>query len=123
MQILQSFLIIGLIFLLLYFKEPLTVGEVYEKEYKPAYTKAVSTQVEVTDDKVTTTMSVPYVYSYPDRWIVRIKSDKKVDRKRTVEFYVTEKTFNETKIGQHFEFDEDLESKEKPYIRKKAKEQ
>ena len=98
----------------------ITSGEVYEKEYREAFTTVSFYPLIISNGKTTTTIMVPYTVYYPERWVIFIKSFE--DGKwLTEDFYVSEAVYNSINIGDMFEYDAnrgDLE--EEPYTKEKA---
>ena len=97
----------------------ITKGEIYEKEFKPAYTSTSVVPIVHSNGKMTFTTFIPITNHYPDRWCIRIKSlnvndDGKYD---TAEYYVTQEVYEACNIGDIFEYDEDRDFSEEPVYR------
>ena len=82
----------------------ITEGEVYEKEYKKASIMTIMQPVIISNGKTTTTMMIPYMIRYPDRYVIRIKAYCE-DRWETEDFYVSKSVYDEINIGDMFYFD------------------
>lgn len=93
-------------------------GEVYEKEFKPAYTQTLFIPLVISNGKSSTTTLVPYFYHYPDRYVIRIKAFKDNDW-LTNEIYVTQNVYDSIVIGSEFKYVEGRDLLDEPYTREK----
>lgn len=101
----------------------LTHGEVYEKEYREAHVSVVILPLTVSNGKSTTTIMVPYMFRYPDRWAIHIR-EFNGEEWVTEDFYVSKEIYDAIEIGDMFEYDEgrgDLQ--EEPYTKEKQENQ
>lgn len=48
-------------------------GDVYKKEFKPAYTTVMLIPVTITNGDTVSTMMIPYFVHYPDRYVIYTK--------------------------------------------------
>lgn len=97
-------------------------GEVYEKEYREAHTTTMMYPLVISNGKTTTTILVPYVVHYPERWVIHIKSFVD-DEWLTEDFYVEKEVYDVINVGDMFKFDDergDLE--DEPYTKERAEE-
>jgi hypothetical protein len=96
----------------------LTSGEIYEKEFLPEHTTTMILPVYFYNGKGTTMILIPYIYYYPDRWVVKIK-DFQGDEWTTEDYYIPEELYDQIIIGGEFEYDSDRDLDDEPYTRKK----
>ena len=95
-------------------------GEVYEKEYRQAYTQILLMPITISDGKTATVIYVPFLISYPDRWCVRIRNREKAeDDYATNTFWITEEVYNSVEVGDWFVFDKDYCSTEEPHTKER----
>lgn len=93
-------------------------GEVYQKEFKEAHNEVKIIPLIRSNGKTTYTTMMPYIYNYPDRYIIYIK--KLEDNKwKTASYYTTKEVYESINIGDQFEYVEDRDLTEEPYTRKK----
>ena len=98
----------------------ITSGEVYDKEYREAFTTVSFYPLIISNGKTTTTTMVPYTVYYPERWVIFIKSFEDGEW-ITEDFYVSEAVYNSINIGDMFEYDENRgDLKDEPYTKEKA---
>lgn len=96
----------------------ITGGEVYDKEYKEAYKKVMIIPITTYNGKTFSTYMIPYVYNYPDRYIIRIK--KFVDNNwEQAEYYVPKEVYDGINVGDQFEYTEGRDLSEEPYTRER----
>lgn len=100
----------------------LTEGEVYEKEYKEAETNVVIIPIVISNGKSTKTTMIPYVYYYPDRWVIRIREPNGDGTYMTDEYYTAKEVYDSVNIGDTFIFDPDRDFENEPYTREQQKE-
>lgn len=117
-------LLLGIVFMLMILfcltgcSSKITEGEVYEKEYKASHTEVMVVPITTYNGKTSSVHLIPYVYSYPDRYIIRIK--KFVDNKwEQAEYYVPKDVYDGINIGDHFEYVKDRDLTEEPYTRER----
>ena len=48
-------------------------GEICKLEYQPVYTTTTLVPIIISNGKTTTTILVPYIFYYPDRWYVQVR--------------------------------------------------
>ena len=101
----------------------LTEGEVYDKEYRAATTQIVCIPYTILNGKTTQTIIIPYVYYYPDRWIIRIREPNGDGTYTTDQYYTTEAVYDSVNIGDTFCFDPDRDFENEPYTRERQKEE
>ena len=97
----------------------LTEGEVYDKEFEEATTQVMLIPIVISTGKTTTTSVVPYVYYYPDRWIIRIREPNGDGTYTTDRYYTTKEIFDSVNIGDTFSFDPDRDFENEPYTRER----
>ena len=98
----------------------ITSGEVYDKEYREAFTTVSFYPLIISNGKTTTTTMVPYTVYYPERWVIFIKSFEDGEW-ITEDFYVSEAVYNSINIGDMFEYDENRgDLTDEPYTKEKA---
>lgn len=109
--------------LIIFFKPPkITEGEVYEKEFIPAYNQMMIIPIVISNGKTTTTMMIPYMYYYPDSWVIKIK-DFQDNKWVTEDFYVSEEIYNAVTIGSEFKYQPDRgDLNDQPYTREEVEE-
>ena len=95
----------------------LTEGEVYEKEFKEARTQVMMIPIVISNGKSSTTRLIPYMYHYPDRWIVRIRDPNGDGTYVTDEYYTTKEVYDSLDIGDTFCFDPNRDFENEPYTR------
>ncbi len=81
----------------------ITSGEIYQKEYIPAYSDVVHyNQVVIIGDQ-TTLLPQTQVRQHPDQWILYLQSyDKNKRRWHFSEVNVTEQEYNQYQIGMYY---------------------
>lgn len=97
----------------------ITSGEVYEKEYRGAFTTVSFMPLVIYNGNTTTTTYVPYVITYPERYVIFIREYRDGEW-LTEDFYVSKEVYEQVQIGDMFEFNEtrgDLE--DEPYTKEK----
>lgn len=97
-------LCLSLLLLLCSCSDAITEGEVYEKEYREAYTTVMILPLVVSTGKTTTTMMIPYVVHYPDRYVIHIKSFVGGEWV-TEDFFVEKEVYDSINIGDMFIYD------------------
>lgn len=98
----------------------ITSGEVYDKEYREAFTTVSFYPLIISNGKTTTTTMVPYTVYYHERWVIFIKSFEDGEW-ITEDFYVSEAVYNSINIGDMFEYDENRgDLTEEPHTKEKA---
>lgn len=98
----------------------ITSGEVYDKEYREAFTTVSFYPLIISNGKTTTTTMVPYTVYHPERWVIFIKSFEDGEW-LTEDFYVSESVYNSISIGDMFEYDENrCDLTDEPYTKEKA---
>lgn len=98
----------------------ITSGEVYDKEYREAFTTVSFYPLIISNGKTTTTTMVPHTVYYPERWVIFIKSFEDGEW-ITEDFYVSEAVYNSINIGDMFEYDENRgDLTDEPYTKEKA---
>lgn len=97
----------------------LTEGEVYEKEFKPQTTQVRFIPIVRSNGKTTTTTIIPYVYRYPDRWIIRIREPNGDGTYITDEYYTSEEVYDSVNIGDTFSYDPERDFENEPYTRER----
>lgn len=96
----------------------ITEGEVYDKEYKEAHKKVMIIPITTYNGKTSSIHMIPYVYNYPDRYIIRIK--KFIDNNwKQAEYYVPKEVYDSINVGDQFEYVEGRDLTEEPYTREK----
>lgn len=97
----------------------ITEGEVYEKEYREAYTTVMVLPLVISNGKSTTTIMVPYVFNYPDRYVIHIKSFQDGEWV-TEDFYVSKDVYENINVGDMFEYDEERgDLQDEPYTKER----
>lgn len=97
----------------------LTEGEVYDKEFKEARTLVMMIPIVHSNGKTTTTHIIPYMYYYPDRWIIRIREPNGDGTYLTDEYYTTKEVYDSVNIGDTFSYDPDRDFENEPYTRER----
>ena len=97
----------------------LTEGEVYQKEYHEARTVVRFIPITTYNGKTTTTRLIPYLYRYPDRWIIYIREPNGDGTYTTDYYYTTEEVYNSVEIGNTFCYDPDRDFEDEPYTRER----
>jgi len=118
----QCFLLFFVFLLLFSFcgcHHSLTEGEVYAKEFKEAETKIFSIPVVISNGKTTFTQIIPYIYSYPDRWIIRIREPNGDGTYITDEYYTNKEVYDAVGVGDTFSYDPNRDFENEPHTRKK----
>lgn len=97
----------------------LTEGEVYDKEFKGAITQVMIVPVVISDGNTTSTTMIPYMYYYPDRWIIRIREPNGDGTYVTDEYYTTKEVYDSVNIGDTFSYDPYRDFENEPYTRER----
>lgn len=80
----------------------ITEGEVYHKEFQPAHsTTIIINQVRSMGKSVIVT-PVPWVRTYPDTWIIKIRQPNEDGTFETATFSISEELYNSIKIGDYY---------------------
>lgn len=99
--------------------DEITEGEVYQKEYREAYTTVMILPFVISNGKTTKTYAVPYFVHYPDRYVVFIKAYQDGEWK-TEDFYVSKEVYDTINIGDMFLYDKDRgDLQDEPYTKKR----
>lgn len=97
----------------------ITEGEVYEKEYREAYTQVMVLPLIISNGKTTSTIMVPYFVHYPDRYVIFIKAYQDEEWK-TEDFYVSKEVYDSINIGDMFLYDEERgDLQDEPYTKER----
>ena len=96
----------------------ITEGEVYEKEYKAAHTEVMIVPITTYNGKTSSVHMIPYFYSYPDRYIIKIKKFEDNEWKKA-EYYVPKDVYDGINVGDQFEYVKDRDLTEEPYTRER----
>lgn len=97
----------------------ITEGEVYEKEHREAFTTVSVLPLVISNGKSTTTIMVPYVIHYPDRYVIHIK-DFQGEEWVTEDFYVSKDVYDTINVGDMFEYDEERgDLQDEPYTKER----
>lgn len=96
----------------------LTSGEVYNKEFKKSHKEVRMIPITGYTGKTTSVTMIPYLYTYPDRYIVYIK--KFINNKwETNYYYVSKDVYNNINIGDEFEYVKGRDLDNEPYTRER----
>nr|DAF82017.1 MAG TPA: adhesin [Caudoviricetes sp.] len=103
-------------------KMRLTEGEICDKQFLPAHTQTMLIPMTHTNGKTSYTTYIPMVYSYPDRWCIRIQALNPNDKGRyeSAIYYVTKDVYDECEIGELFKYDPERDFKDEPVEKKKG---
>ena len=83
-------------------------GEICNLEYQPAYTTTSLIPIIISNGKTVTTILVPYILYYPDRWYVQVREYVEEDEEFVYhECWVTEEVFTSLNIGDWFVYNAD----------------
>ena len=94
-------------------------GEVYEKEYREAYTTVMMFPLVISSGKTTTITTIPFFVHYPDRYVVFIKAYQDEEWK-TEDFYVSKEVFDSINIGDMFLYDQERgDLQDEPYTKER----
>ena len=119
----KKLLVLSLIVLLLVSTcscgQKLTEGEVYSKEFMEARTQVRLIPMVISNGKTTTTTVLPYVYHYPDRWLIKIREPNGDGTYITAEYYISKEVYDSVNIGDTFFYDPDRDFKNEPYTRER----
>ena len=96
----------------------ITEGEVYDKEYKAAHTSVMMIPMTTYNGKTSTVHMIPYIYNYPDRYIIYIKKFEDNEWKEA-DYYVPKEVYDGINIGDQFVYDEGRDLSEEPYTRER----
>lgn len=98
----------------------ITSGEVTKKEFSPAHTEVRIIPLVMTNGKTTHVITVPYFYTYPDRWYVTIEAwDNKSEKMLRATYRVTKNVYDAVDIGCEFVYDKTMEPTEPEYTRER----
>lgn len=99
----------------------ITEGYVYYKEFRQEKTTVMIIPMVISNGKSCTTMMIPMVHRYPDRWVIFIKAYNEEKKAfETEDFYVTEEVYNNINIGDYFIFDDEMGTDEEPCTKERA---
>jgi len=93
-------------------------GEVYQKEFKEAHSVVRVIPLITSNGKTTHTTMIPYIYHYPDRYIIYIKKFEDNEWK-TASYYTTKEVYDSINIEDQFEYVKDRDLTEEPYTRER----
>lgn len=97
----------------------ITHGEVYEKEHREAHNTVMVLPLVISNGKTTSTIMIPYIVHYPERWVIFIKAFNG-EEWVTEDFYVSKDVFDTVQVGDMFEFDEDRgDLEDEPYTKER----
>ena len=97
----------------------ITHGEVCGKQHRASTTKVIRFPLIISNGKTTTTIMIPYVVRYPDRYVIIIRSFED-DEWVTEDFYVSKEVYDQINIGDMFEYDESRgDLADEPYTKEK----
>lgn len=100
----------------------ITDGEVYEKEYRKAYTTVMMLPMVISNGKTTTTHVIPYFVHYPERYVLFIKKFNGEEWLKE-DFYIGKDVYEQINIGDMFEYDKSRgDLKDEPYSKEKKSE-
>jgi hypothetical protein len=120
MKYVLVFTILCLLLMVVGCGEKLESGEVYEREFREAYTQMVIIPMIVSTGNSTTTMMIPYFFHYPDRWVIKIRQwDYTKGEYITATYFVTEEVYDNHDIGDYYNFDPKTATKEEPVVKEK----
>lgn len=101
----------------------ITSGEVINKSYTEAHTQMLLIPVVISNGKTMSTILVPYIYHYSDRWDVTIQAWDAADKKmKRATYRVTEDVYNSVDIGAEFVYDKSMQPEEPEYTRERSSE-
>ena len=93
-------------------------GEVYKKEYRPARSSLIYLPQTVVMGNNVTTMSVPKVVYYPERYVVFIRAYHEGEW-ISEDFYVSPERYAQIQLGDNFTYNEELgDLNDEPYTEK-----
>ena len=99
--------------------QKITDGEVYQKEFKEAHNEVRIIPVTIYNGKTSSVIMMPYIYHYPDRYIVYIKKFEDNEWK-TANYYITKEIYETINIGDQFEYVKGRDLAEEPSTREKS---
>ena len=117
-------LLLGIVFMLMILfcltgcSTKITEGEVYEKEYKAAHTEVMIVPITTYNGESSSVHMIPYVYSFPDRYIIKIKKFEDNEWKQA-DYYVPKDVYDGINVGDQFEYVEGRDLSEEPYTRER----
>jgi ABC-type glycerol-3-phosphate transport system substrate-binding protein len=113
-------LLVLMLLLLVGCGERITSGEVIDKKYTEAHTTVRMVPLVMSNGKTTTTMIVPYVYHYADKWEITIRQwDADGGSEVTATYRVTEEVYDAVNLHDEFVYDKDMKPKEPEYTRER----
>lgn len=99
-------------------------GEVYQKEFRPAYTTTVWTPITTSNGENSTTVLFPFTYNYPDRWVVFIKAyNSEKDSWDTEDYYISQEVYDHISVGDYFVYDREFHLREEPHTKERKKQE
>lgn len=98
----------------------ITQGEVYKKNFRPAYSTVRLIPIVHTNGKTSFTTFMPFTYHYPGRWEINIRQLNDNGETLTATYWVSKDVFNTVKIGDEFVYDENRDFSEEPYTREEG---
>lgn len=97
----------------------ITEGEVYEKEYREEFTTVMWLPLSISNGETVTTMMIPYIIHYPERYVIHIKAFIN-DEWLTEDFYVSKEVYDSINIGDMFLYDEERgDLQDEPYTKER----
>lgn len=118
-RFIPCFLAFALLISLCGCSDKLTEGEVYEKEFKKAETNVRLIPFVISNGKTTITRLIPYVYSYPDRWIIKIREPNGDGTYKTATYYTSKEVYDSINIGDTFSYVSGRDFENEPYTRER----
>lgn len=98
----------------------ITEGEVYAKNFIPAYDELLMVPVINTDGKNSHTTLIPICNHHPDTYEICIKAFQDGEWV-TAKYYVSESVYDVIEIGAIFQYDKDRDWQEAPYTQERKK--
>lgn len=86
-------------------------GEIKEKVFLPASSQIIPTTHVICTGKTVITIITPIVFSYPDRWVIKVAEENTGNLK---DIYVTQECFNLVNVGDWFTYNPEYCSYDEP---------
>lgn len=95
-------------------------GEVIDKNYTPAHQYTTIIPIAMYNGKITTTLFIPYIYRYSDKWEITIQNwDDKSGVMLEAKYRVTQSCYDGVNLGDEFIYTDEATPDYPEYIREK----
>lgn len=93
-------------------------GIIISKEFTPAHSEIIMMPMVVSNGKSTSTVIVPYIYYYNDKWEITIQGVANGEIVKET-YRVKEEVYEKVSLGDNFKFEESMNPESKEYTKEK----